>query len=105
ARHPCWLDDRTLVFLRDSPSGQTEACVTDLLNAAPRPLVRFSREAHWLAVHPNRKRFAVVLKLPDGGQRIVLRDLDSREEELTIAEGAQYEQLRWLPDGSALSWS
>ena len=105
ARHPCWLDDRTLAFLRDSQSGQTEACVTDLLNAAPRPLVRFSREAHWLAVHPNRKRFAAVLKLPDGGERIVLRDLDSREEELTIAEGSQYEQLRWLPDGSALSWS
>lgn len=91
--------------LRDSQSGQTEACVVDLLNPAPRPLVRFSGEAHWLAVHHNKKRFAAVLKLPDGGQRIVLRDLDNREEELTIAEGAEYEQLRWLPDGSALSWS
>ena len=105
ARYPCWLDDRTLAYLRDSPSGQTEACVADLLNAAPRPLVRFSGEADWLAVHPNKKRFAAVLKLPDGGQRVVLRDLDNRKEELTIAEGAEYEQLRWLPDGSALSWS
>jgi DNA-binding winged helix-turn-helix (wHTH) protein/Tol biopolymer transport system component len=105
ARHPCWMDDRTLAYLRDSPSGQTEAYVVDFLNPAPRPLVRFSGEAHWLAVHPNKRRFAAVLKLPEGGQRVVLRDLDNREKELTIAEGAEYEQLRWLPDGSALSWS
>jgi Tol biopolymer transport system component len=105
ARHPCWLDDRTLAYLRDAQSGQTEACVVDLYNPAPRPLVRFSAEAHWLAVHPNKKRFAAVLKQSDGRQRIVLRDLDNREEEVTIAEGAEYEQLRWLSDGSGLSWS
>ncbi len=105
ARHPCWLDERTIAYLRDAASGQTEACVVDLATEVARPLVRFSGEAHWLAVHRNKKRFAAVLKSQDGTQRIVLRDLDKREEELVIAEGGEYEQLRWVPDGSGLSWS
>lgn len=105
ARHPCWLDDRTIAYLRDVPSGQTEACVVDLSSPVARPLVRFSGRARWLAVHPNRKRIGAVLTAPNGIQKLILRDLDAGGDEMTIAEGAEYEQLRWLPDGSGLSWS
>jgi hypothetical protein len=35
---------------------------------------------------------------------VVLRDLE-KQADLTLSEGAEYEGLRWLPGGAALSWS
>src|SRR5207247_7988472 len=64
----------------------------------------FPGKAEWLAVGPRRKEIAIVVKLPEGRQKIVLRDLETQAD-VILAEGAEYEQLRWLPGGLALSWS
>lgn len=107
ARYPCWLDEQRLAYLvRDEPAQATEVRVVSLDARATTTWARFSGEARWLAVHPSRRRLAVVLWPPGGRQRIVLRDLDlPAEQTVTLAEGAEYEGLRFSPDGSRLAWS
>jgi hypothetical protein len=46
----------------------------------------------------------VVLTAPNGRQRIAVRDAGTRKI-LTLAEGEEYEHLRWVPGGNLLSWS
>ncbi|MGH9874300.1 MAG: winged helix-turn-helix domain-containing protein [Pyrinomonadaceae bacterium] len=104
ARHPCWLNEENIAFLSPDASKQnTEALVVNILTRETYSLTRFSGKAAWLAIHPDGKRVAVVLKSPDGRERILLRDL-SNQVDTTIHEGSEYEYLRWSPDGSKLSW-
>ena len=103
ARHPCWMDEANAAFLSPDESSQnTEVVVVNTTTRETRSLTRFSGEANWLAIHPDGKRLAVVLK-PAGKERIVLRDLSSHSDQ-TLQEGSEYEYLRWSPDGSALCW-
>jgi len=106
ASHHCWLDDDTLAYLLSVQSeSSTDVVVIDLATLRSFLLTRFAGRAESLAVHPDRKRVAVVLRPADGKQRIVLRNLSGDEsEDQVLAEGAEYEYLRWRPDGT-LSWS
>ncbi|MFH1177992.1 MAG: winged helix-turn-helix domain-containing protein [Acidobacteriota bacterium] len=105
ARHPCWISDDVIGYLAPDRAGKR----TELRVVNPATLMRFSwttftGDAGWVAVHPDKTRIAVVMRSPNGGQRIVLRNLADLQE-TTLAAGAQYECLRWLPDGKAVSWS
>lgn len=106
AHHPCWIDEENVAYLLRNAENDagTIVEVVNLNSKITIPLTRFSDNAGWLAIHPNRQKLAVVLISTDGKQKIVLRDLNKKPDQ-TIAEGAQYSSLRWLADGSALSWS
>lgn len=107
AGYPCWLDNEQVAFLSPAPSRDTEVLAVNIVSRQTRSLAQFSGEVVWLAVHPDGKRLAVVQKSADGvdGQeRIVLRDLNNQTDTV-IHQGSEYEYLRWLPGGSALSWS
>lgn len=104
ARHPCWLNDVDLAFLSsDRSSENTEVLVVNTATRESRVLTTFQGRAEWLAVHPDGKSLAVVLREPSHTQRIVLRNL-SDQRDTTIHEGSEYENLRWSPDGSVLTW-
>jgi DNA-binding winged helix-turn-helix (wHTH) protein/Tol biopolymer transport system component len=105
ARYPCWLDSDTVAFL--SPDGakkNTEVLVVDINTREAKALTLVPGEANWLAIHPETKRVAVVMKSPAEKESILLRDL-SAQTDTTIHEGSEYEDLRWSPDGSSLSWT
>ncbi len=104
-RHPTWLDEDTVAYLVDTPSGKTRAYASNVVAGVTVVLADFDDEANWLAVHPNQRELAVVLGAPGCKQRIVLRNLDRPGNDRILAQAFEYEQLRWLPDGSALSWS
>lgn len=106
AHHPYWLDEENVAYLlRDAAAApETKVQVVNINTGVTTPLTQFSGLAEWLAIHPDKRKIAVVLNSADGKQRIVLRNLDS-EADQTIVEGGQYSALNWLPDGSALSWS
>jgi Tol biopolymer transport system component/DNA-binding winged helix-turn-helix (wHTH) protein len=104
ARHPCWLNDVEIAFLsQDASSDNTEVLVVNTATRESRSLTTLHGRADWLAIHPGGKKLAVVLKGPDHMERIVLRNLVEQTDS-TIHQGAEYEDLRWSPDGSALSW-
>ena len=101
----CWLDERRLAYLtHDTKTNQTGVVVVNTGNGMPVPLTSFEGKAEWLAVQPGEKIIAVVMTDLNKRQKIILRNLDTKADE-TIAEGGEYAALRWLPDGSALSWS
>jgi Tol biopolymer transport system component len=106
ARHPSWVDGDTVAYLEDTSSGQTAVQLVNL-TAGPSPLklTEFTGHAAWVAVHPQKTSVAVVVKSDEGRQRILLRQADGRRPDRTLSLGAEYEHLRWLPGGSALSWS
>jgi DNA-binding winged helix-turn-helix (wHTH) protein/Tol biopolymer transport system component len=105
ARHPSWIDEENLAYLQDSPSGFTEVVVANITSGVKGAWTRFIGDANWVAVHRDKKRIAVVLKSGDGAQKILLRDRERPENDQIIAQGAEYEELRWLPGGLALTWS
>jgi Tol biopolymer transport system component/DNA-binding winged helix-turn-helix (wHTH) protein len=101
----CWLDEKRLAYLtHDAKTNQTRVVVINTGNGMPVPLTSFEGKAEWLAVHPEEKIIAVVMTDLNKRQKIILRNLDAKADE-TIAEGGEYAALRWVPDGSALSWS
>ncbi len=104
-RHPTWLDEDTVAYLVDAPSGKTRAYASNVVAGITVVLADFDGEANWLAVHPNQRELAVVLGAPGCTQRILVRNLDRPGEDRILAHGNEYEQLRWLPNGSGLSWS
>jgi Tol biopolymer transport system component len=105
AHHPCWMGEDHLAYLSfDVSTQKTEARIVNRITGANSSWTQFPGEANWLAVHPDRKRLAVVLKSPEGRQKVLLRDPE-KQVDLSLAEGAEHEALRWAPDGSALSWS
>jgi Tol biopolymer transport system component len=105
AQYPCWLDEDRLAYLSfDASAQRREARIVSLSTGVNSLWTQFPDQTDWLAVHPDQKRLAIVLKSPEGRQKVVLRDLE-KQVDLTLAEGGEYEELRWLPDGSALSWS
>ena len=104
AQHPSWLNDDNVAFLTPgSSTGNSEVLIVNISTRETSSLTRFSSEADWLAIHPDGKRIAVVLKSADGKEKILLRDLGNKSD-TTIHEGWEYEYLRWSPDGSALCW-
>jgi DNA-binding winged helix-turn-helix (wHTH) protein/Tol biopolymer transport system component len=105
AYHPCWLDDEQLAYLSfDAAAQETQVRLVNLATGLNSTWTRFPGKVEWLAVHPGRKKLAIVAKSPEGRQKIVLRDLE-KQSDVTLAEEGEYEQLRWLPGGQALSWS
>jgi DNA-binding winged helix-turn-helix (wHTH) protein/Tol biopolymer transport system component len=105
ARYPMWLDEDTVAYLVDTPEGKTRVCATSVVGGITVILADFNGEANWLAVHPNQRELAVVMGAPGCKQRILIRNLDRPGQDRILAQGNEYEQLRWLPDGSGLSWS
>jgi Tol biopolymer transport system component/DNA-binding winged helix-turn-helix (wHTH) protein len=105
ALFPCWVDEERLAYLsRPTGSAATELRLLELSTRADRTWTRFEDHAEWLAVHPDGARVAVVITGPDGRRRIVLRQVATGTDTV-LAEGAEYEGLRFSPDGSALAWS
>ncbi|MGZ5436553.1 MAG: winged helix-turn-helix domain-containing protein [Pyrinomonadaceae bacterium] len=104
ARHPCWLNDVEIAFLsQEASSENTEVLVVNTATRESRSLTTFSGHADWLAIRPDGKKLAVVARGADGKQRILLRNLADQSDSI-IHEGAEYEYLRWSPDGSAICW-
>jgi DNA-binding winged helix-turn-helix (wHTH) protein/Tol biopolymer transport system component len=100
-----WLDDFQIAYLvgeRNFNVGQI--FVLNVNNGMSAPLAAFDGEIESFAVDPQRKSIAAIRVERDGVRRIVLRDLESNRERV-IAEGGEYAQLRWVPDGSSLGWS
>ncbi|MEW6126077.1 MAG: winged helix-turn-helix domain-containing protein [Acidobacteriota bacterium] len=105
AHYPCWIDETNLAFLSINETSQiTEVLKVNLLTREETLLTSFTNKASWLAVHPDGKKLAVIVKASDGKEKILMRDL-STQVDTTIHAGAEYEFLRWLPDGQRLSWS
>jgi DNA-binding winged helix-turn-helix (wHTH) protein/Tol biopolymer transport system component len=103
-RHPCWLDEQDVAYLKDTATGDTEALRVSFSGGASVPITRFSGRAEWLALDADRRKMAVVLTGADGRQKVVVRQMD-RGVDRTVAQGGRYEHLRWLPGGKMLSWS
>jgi Tol biopolymer transport system component/DNA-binding winged helix-turn-helix (wHTH) protein len=103
-RHPCWLNDVEIAFLSESGNANTEVVAVNIVTRELRSLTTFSGRADWLAVHPEGKKLAVVVTGTDHTERIVLRNLVDQTDSI-IQQGAEYEHLRWSPDGSALAWN
>lgn len=104
ARHPCWLNDVEIAFLSEIGNANTEVVAVNTVTRESRSLTTFSGRADWLAIHPEGKKLAVVVTGIDHPQRIVLRNLVDQTDSI-IHQGAEYEHLRWSPDGSALAWN
>jgi DNA-binding winged helix-turn-helix (wHTH) protein/Tol biopolymer transport system component len=106
AHHPCWLDEENVAYLlRDATTpADTKVEVVNIGTKVTSLLTVFSGLAEWLAIHPDRRRVAVVSTTGDGTQKIVLRNLDGTDDQVLV-EGGRYTVLRWLPNGSALTWS
>jgi Tol biopolymer transport system component/DNA-binding winged helix-turn-helix (wHTH) protein len=102
ASHPEWLDRDRLAYLTGDSEGM-QVRVVELSSGRETTWCRIPEVASWLAVHPGHRSFAAVLR-GAGRQRIVVRDLDTQRE-VTLAEGGEYECLRWEPSGRFLSWS
>lgn len=102
----CWLNEKHIAYLAyDIKTAQTKAVVIDTGNGMPTPLTTpFKGTAEWLAVNPDGKTVAIVLTDSNKKQKIVLRNLETQVDE-AITEDGEYAALRWLADGSALSWS
>ena len=106
ARHPTWIDDETVAYLEVTESGPTAVRLVKIAaGSKPLTLTELPPGAAWLAVHPGRTAVAFVVGNGDERQRIVLRQSGGRARDRTLAYGGEYEHLRWLPDGSTLSWS
>ncbi len=104
ARHPCWLNEDNIAFLAPGSSADnSEVFIVNIPTRETSSLTRFSGKTDWLAIHPDGKKIAVVLRSPDGREKILLRDLRNQID-TTIHEGSEYEYLRWSPDGSAVCW-
>lgn len=100
-----WLDENHIAYLAyDIKTAQTKMVVVSTGNGLPITRTKFDGAAEWLAVHQDGKTAAVVITDADKKQKIVLRNLETQTDE-TITEGGEYAALRWLADGSALSWS
>ena len=103
ARHPCWWNDEEIAFLSDvSPTG-TEVVLVNTITRESRSVTTFPNHADWLAIHPDGKKLAVVVRKADGSQEILLRNLPDQSDSI-IHQGAEYEYLRWSPDGSSICW-
>lgn len=103
--HHCWLDDVNVAYLLYDASVQaTIVRVWNIVTNATYSLAQFAGNASWLAIHPSKRKVAVVQVSSDGTQKILIRDLDTQLDEL-LAEGGVYESMRWSPDGLSLSWS
>jgi Tol biopolymer transport system component/DNA-binding winged helix-turn-helix (wHTH) protein len=105
ARYPSWIDERSIAYL--APGTTPEATVVRVVRldtGEDRPWTEFAGPAAWLDVTPDRGRAAVVLRNEKGGQKLIVRDFRLGRD-VVVAEGASYESVRWLPGGTALSWS
>ena len=90
AWHPAWVDNDQVAYLCRDAAGGTEVRVAPVSGGANRTWCRFPEPASWLAVHPSRRSLAVVLDRATQGRRVVVRDLDARQD-LALAEGGEYE--------------
>lgn len=104
ARHPVWLDAGHVAYLGPESRDGTDVRVVDVSTGVNRTWCRLAGTVSWLAVHPDRQRIAVVVSAPNGRQSVVVRDLGAQSD-IVLAEGGEYEHLRWIPRRHALSWS
>jgi Tol biopolymer transport system component/DNA-binding winged helix-turn-helix (wHTH) protein len=105
ARFPSWVDEDRLAFLRETEDGAaTEVRLVTLGRATTVKVASFKGRAEWLAVEPSLSRLAVVLAPAAGPRHVILRDLRTGTDRV-VAEGGEYEGLRFAPDGTRLAWS
>ncbi|MEO8055026.1 MAG: winged helix-turn-helix domain-containing protein [Acidobacteriota bacterium] len=102
--HPCWAGADRVAFLVDAAGGGTDIVSVSIQTLERRTETRFAFPASWLAVAPGGRRLAVARRSETGGSALVVRDLD-RSSDTVLAEGADYQAVRWSADGHALAWS
>jgi Tol biopolymer transport system component len=102
AAYPSWIDDETVAYIAQSGSGAAIRQV-DMRSGDNVTLAELHHPISWLAMRP-RLHEAAFVSAQDDQQRLVLRHLLSAEESV-LASGAEFEQLRWRPDGGVLAWS
>lgn len=103
ARHPCWVDARTVAYLSRDGDGTTRVATVDVASLSAGELTRFDFAARSLAVAPGGKRIAVARPEPGTAEALVVRDLDARSDR-EVARGQAYHGLRFGPSGE-LAWS
>lgn len=106
ANYPCWLDDDHIAYLSYDAKGQTTNVL--IVTVSTRLTVvktSMAGEATWLDVHPGTRKAAVVVQPANDQEQIVIGTLNQSGQWNRLTSGADYENLRWLPNGRALSWN
>jgi|GEM_PF-3531828 len=103
--HPYWFDNERVAYIIGDAATKTNTVrVFNIVTGMTESLTTFQGNIRWAAIHPSKKKIAVVRLSSDGRQSIVARDLETQSDQM-IVEGGIYECLRWSPDGLSLSWS
>jgi DNA-binding winged helix-turn-helix (wHTH) protein/Tol biopolymer transport system component len=103
AEYPSWIGEDLVAYLTPPRSDSVEIRQVDLRSGENSTLARLAVSASWLAMRPGAPQAAFVITSGDR-RRILLRDLASGRESI-IAEGLEFAELRWRPDGKLLAWS
>ncbi len=111
ARYPSWRGEGQIAYLTPAPPDATEVRLVDLATGTDTRWASLRGVAEWLDVDSSGSRLAAVTRSPEGRQRIVVQQA-GEEREAVIAEGLEFEWLRWRPaagsrkpDAWALAWS
>jgi hypothetical protein len=86
------------------PAGPQGGIEVPAVTRESRSLTTFSGRADWLAIYPEGKKLAVVITGDNHTQKLVQKNLVDQSDSI-IHQGAEYEHLRWSPDGLALAWN
>ncbi len=103
AQYPVWWDADRVAYLNPGPA-RTEVRAVSLGSRTETVVALLPRGALWLAVQAGGKRLAAVVRGRQGRQAIALYETGGSAERV-LAEGGDYEGLRFTPDGSTLVWS
>lgn len=106
ANYPCWLDDDHLAYLSyDAKAQTTNVLVVTISTRLTVVKTSIGGEAAWLDVYPSTRKAAVVVRTGEGQEQIAIGALDQSGQWNILTSGADYENLRWLRNGRALSWN
>jgi DNA-binding winged helix-turn-helix (wHTH) protein/Tol biopolymer transport system component len=103
AQYPCWIDEDHIAYVTTSGASATDIRRVDLTTGEDIVIAHVEGLVSWLAERPGTSEAAFVVTTVDR-RRIVLRDFSTGRES-TLAEGLDFWELRWRPDGEVLAWS
>jgi Tol biopolymer transport system component/DNA-binding winged helix-turn-helix (wHTH) protein len=103
AQYPSWIDEDLVAYVTYDQPGSAQIRRVSLTSGQNSTLTRLPSPVTWLAVRPGGSDVAYVAG-SGHHQRIVFRNLSSGHESV-LAEGAEFEALRWRMDGELLAWS
>ncbi|HLA76396.1 MAG TPA: hypothetical protein VJU18_02325, partial [Vicinamibacteria bacterium] len=101
ARYPVWWDAERVAYLKPVPEG-TQVLAVTLATETEEPVARLPKDATWLAVQPGGRLLAAVVGTGQGRGIVLHRPGQSADR--VLAEGGEYEGLRFTADGLTLMW-